>query len=108
MSKRYFHRYLLIEKWTDSNILAASEEWVVKGLIEIKRDDLFAQEEVKSPNLQLVLVIPLFDQTLMSKVRPINMADLEEEEDDEDNVPLIWKLRKQTSDASSIPNTEKD
>lgn len=51
MSERFFNGDLPIEKMTRSNILASHEEWVVKGLTKIKGDDLFAQEEAKSPDL---------------------------------------------------------
>lgn len=51
ISERFFNGDLPIEKMTRSNILASCEEWVVKGLTKIKGDDLFAQEEAKSPDL---------------------------------------------------------
>lgn len=61
MSERCFNGDLPDDKEIELNILASSEEWVAKNLTNMKGEDLFAQEETKSPGLQLVLATLLFD-----------------------------------------------
>lgn len=60
---------------------------MAKGMTEPKDDDLFTRKVAKSPDLQLALAIPMFDQTSMSEVRPLTIA--ENMENNEDVVPLI-------------------
>lgn len=51
----------------------------------------------------------MFDQTPMSEVKPITIAEnVEGEEDDEDNVLLIWKLKKIAPNVSSNPDSVRD
>lgn len=53
---------------------------------------------------------PVYDQTLVSEVRPINVAEEEEKEEDEhdeqDSRPLSWSVKKPV--VPSIPTPTKD
>lgn len=57
---------------------------MAKGLTELKEEDPFTREEAISPDLQLVLATPRFDQTPISEVvTPLSIIEnVENEEDD--------------------------
>lgn len=60
----------------------------------MKEDNLFSQEKTKYPNLQLVLASPFIDQPSLSSLQPVNVAEEDKNDDDEDNLPLIWKIKR--------------
>lgn len=79
----------------ESNTLAEGPKWVAKGLLDLKEHEQTPSEEPASPNLNLALGTPVFDQTPVSEIKPVNISknieeDLDEDlDEDEYNHPLI-------------------
>lgn len=79
-------------------------------LLVLNDGDLSVKKEPTSPDLTWAMGKPVYDQTPVSEVRPINVAEEEEKEEDEhdeqDSRPLSWCVKKPV--VPSIPTPTKD
>lgn len=85
------------DKGTKSNLLVEGPEWVAKNLLELKDGDQSDKGEPTSPNLNLALGKPIYDQTHVSEVRPVHVVAVKEKDDDDDDEEnsrlLSWSVR---------------
>lgn len=54
--------------------IAEGPEWVVRNLLGLKKPEQAIRDESASPYLNLALGTPMFDQALISEIRPVNVA----------------------------------
>lgn len=67
--------------------------------MDLKEHKLLTRDEPTSPDLQPALGTPMFDKTPTSEIRPMNVLArvTKDLEDDEDSLPLIWKIKNPTT-----------
>lgn len=71
---------------------------MARNLLDLKEGYQSTRKEPVSPDLTLALGKPIYDKILISEIRPLNIAELEEnvqkDDDEEDNKPLSWRIKR--------------
>lgn len=97
LSKNFFDGEIA-KKGDRFYILAKGPEWVDTSLLDLKEGYQSTREEPVSPDLTLALGKPIYGESSISEIRPLNIAELEEnvqkDDDEEDSKPLSWRIKR--------------
>lgn len=77
-------------------------------MLDLKENEQNTRDELASPDLSPKLGTPVFDQTSISEIRPVNISENAKEDLDnnEDNRPLIWKMKIPIVPPTPIPTKD--
>lgn len=71
---------------------------MARNILDMKDGDQSAREEPTFPNLTLAFGKPIYDETLVGEIQPLNVAEAKEyvqgDDDEEDNMPLSWRMKR--------------
>lgn len=84
----------------------------MRNLLSIKDGDQSVREEPTSPDFTLALGKLVYDQMPVSEVRPVNVAEEEEKEADEDKEkdsrPMSWRVKNPVVPSALAPAPARD
>lgn len=75
LCENHFEGDLAEDNRKESNILVEGPEWVERGLIGLKEAEKDVRDELASPDLTLAMGTLVFDQTPVSEIKLVNVAE---------------------------------